>query len=190
MDRQRRDAQPSGDVPPQGQQSAVGERIARLRQSRGLSLSALARAAGIGKGSLSELESGQRNPTLSTLYAVAGQLGVPLTSLVGTVAGVEASDGVLTARLLHVDQNEDGTTTEVYWLDVRPGRARLSPSHGSAVTEHVLVLRGTLRAGPQGQESSASAGQWLRWTSDTAHSYEAVGVPAEPVAAVCTITLG
>ena len=58
----------------------VGARISTLRTERGLSLSALARAAGIGKGSLSELEAGQRNPTLDTLYAVAGPLGVPLTA--------------------------------------------------------------------------------------------------------------
>ena len=48
---------------------AVGARIRALRTERGLSLSALAAAAGIGKGSLSELETGRRNPTLDTLYA-------------------------------------------------------------------------------------------------------------------------
>jgi XRE family transcriptional regulator, regulator of sulfur utilization len=46
---------------------AVGARIRALRTERGLSLSALAAAAGIGKGSLSELETGHRNPTLDTL---------------------------------------------------------------------------------------------------------------------------
>src|SRR4051812_41709202 len=57
---------------------AVGQRLRRLREERGLSLSALARAAGLGKATLSGLEHGTRNPTLETLYAVAGALGVPL----------------------------------------------------------------------------------------------------------------
>ncbi|HEY9293380.1 MAG TPA: helix-turn-helix transcriptional regulator, partial [Microlunatus sp.] len=49
---------------------AVGRRLREVRVSRGLSLSELARQAGIGKGSLSEIETGRRNPTLETLYAL------------------------------------------------------------------------------------------------------------------------
>ena len=55
--------------------AAAGARVRALRTSAGLSLSALAAEAGIGKGSLSELESGRRNPTLDTLYALARPLG-------------------------------------------------------------------------------------------------------------------
>ncbi len=49
----------------------VGERVRQARVDRGLSLGSVAATAGIGKGSLSEIEHGQRNPTLSTLYALA-----------------------------------------------------------------------------------------------------------------------
>ena len=59
----------------------VGERLRAARQEHGLSLGALAEAAHVGKGSLSEIENGARNPTLGTLYALAGALGVPLATL-------------------------------------------------------------------------------------------------------------
>ena len=65
----------------------VGERLRTARRERGLSLGALAATAGIGKGSLSEIENGTRNPTLSTLYALAGTLGVPLATLLADRAG-------------------------------------------------------------------------------------------------------
>ncbi|WP_344749798.1 helix-turn-helix transcriptional regulator [Streptosporangium vulgare] len=48
-----------------------------LREERGISLSALARAAGVGKATLSGLENGTRNPTLDTLWAITTELGVP-----------------------------------------------------------------------------------------------------------------
>ena len=76
----------------------MGARIRALRTERGLSLSALAAAAGIGKGSLSELESGRRNPTLDTLYAVAGPLGVPLAVLLDFDAGAVVADEGFEAR--------------------------------------------------------------------------------------------
>jgi transcriptional regulator with XRE-family HTH domain len=43
---------------------SVGRRLRALREARGTSLSALARAAGVGKATLSGLENGTRNPTL------------------------------------------------------------------------------------------------------------------------------
>ncbi|MFW0783249.1 helix-turn-helix domain-containing protein [Gordonia sp. CPCC 206044] len=153
---------------------AVGHRIAALRGDRGLSLSELARRAGIGKGSLSEIEAGQRNPTLDTLYAVAGPLGVPLTALLGEEAGTEGSGEFLHAQILHVEHHPDGATTEVVWLRVLPGGTRTSPAHGPRVTETVLVVTGEVVAGPVGAESHAAAGETLQWTSDTEHTYRSV----------------
>lgn len=150
---------------------AVGERIAQLRAARGMSLSELARQAGIGKGSLSEIESGQRNPTLDTLYAVAGPLRVPLTALLGETSGTEGSGEFLDARLLHVEHHPDGATTEVFWLRVLPGGTRVSPAHGAGVVEHVHVVAGDLRAGPKGSEQYAAQGDSLQWESDVEHTY-------------------
>ncbi|GAA3717513.1 helix-turn-helix domain-containing protein [Gordonia hankookensis] len=150
---------------------AVGNRIAALRADRGLSLSELARRAGIGKGSLSEIESGQRNPTLDTLYAVAGPLGVPLTALLGEDAGTEGSGEFLRAQILHVEHHADGATTEIFWLTVLSGGTRISPAHGSGVIENVHVVTGDLVAGAAGREQPAIAGESLQWISDTEHTY-------------------
>lgn len=149
----------------------VGQRIAEIRAHRGLSLSALAKLAGIGKGSLSELESGKRNPTLDTLYAVAGPLGVPLTTLLGEESGTEGSSDHLSARLLHVEHHPDGSITEVFWLRITPGGTRTSPAHGPGVVEHLLIADGTITAGPVGHQTSAGPGESLEWHSDTAHTY-------------------
>lgn len=165
--------------------SAVGQRIRELRRDRGITLSGLAAAAGIGKGSLSELEAGTRNPTLSTLYALAGPLQVPLgTLLLDEVGTVVSSDGV-TGRLLDV-RPYPGGVRETYCLDLDAGASRESPAHGQGVLERVLVTTGLLVAGPLGAEVSCPAGSTIGWTSDVAHTYRAEGGAVSSILVVCT----
>lgn len=163
--------------------AAVGARVAALRAERDLSLSALARAAGIGKASLSELEQGRRNPTLATLYALAGPLGVPLVALLGDTPGARADDGALAARLLHVER-EAGATTEVFWITLPPGGTRTSPAHAPGAREHVLVARGALEVVAGGTTVVLGVGESHAWAADVEHSYAA---GPEGAAAVDTI---
>lgn len=151
--------------------AAVARRITGLRQDRGMSLSALALQAGIGKGTLSELEAGTRNPTLETLYALAGPLGVPLTGLVGDEAGRSVSDGVVDARLLSVRTHDDGGTTEVFWLTVAARGTRTSPPHRPGTVEHLRIVRGSVRVGQRGREESVDAGGSWTFGGDTEHTY-------------------
>ncbi|HJU47479.1 MAG TPA: helix-turn-helix domain-containing protein [Gaiellaceae bacterium] len=61
----------------------VGPRLKRLRQRRGVTLTALAASTGISKSTLSRLESGQRKPSLELLLPLAEAHRVPLDELVG-----------------------------------------------------------------------------------------------------------
>jgi transcriptional regulator with XRE-family HTH domain len=177
----------------------TGERLRAARRERGLSLGALAEAARVGKGSLSEIENGVRNPTLGTLYALAGALGVPLATLIADRPGVRvASPGVrvaspgIEARLLDVsrDAGDDaghdrGQTVEVYRLRIEPGHTHRSPAHGPGVTEHLLVTSGRARVGRLGEETEIGAGQAAQWASDVPHGYTALG--PDPVESVLVI---
>jgi quercetin dioxygenase-like cupin family protein/DNA-binding XRE family transcriptional regulator len=149
--------------------AAIGERLRAARDARGLTLSALAGRAGVGKGSLSEIEHGIRNPTLSTLYAFAGSQ--------------VASPGI-GARLLDATRHEDGTV-EVYLLHLEPGAAHRAGAHGPGVVEHLLVTHGRVRVGVLGREVEAGPGDTAVWVSDAEHGYEALG--PTPVEAVLTI---
>jgi len=52
----------------------IGEKLRRLRQSRGLTLPGLATSAGISKGYLSKIERNPKPPAFSTLQALAAAL--------------------------------------------------------------------------------------------------------------------
>lgn len=167
--------------------AAVAAQIRALRAERGLSLSALAAAAGVGKGSLSEIEHGARNPTLATLYALAGALGVPLATLLAERPGSEVSSEGVRARLLDAHHLPDGTAVEVYHLHLEPAADRTSPPHGPGVVEHLLVTSGRVRAGRRGAEAVVTVGDELRWVSDAEHSYRALdGAPVDAVLVIRT----
>ena len=178
----------------------TGERLRAARRERGLSLGALAAAAHVGKGSLSEIENGVRNPTLGTLYALAGALGVPLATLLADRPGVRVASPGIEARLLDVSRDAGssagsggewgtsrggGQTVEVYRLRIEPGHVHRSPAHGAGVTEHLLVTSGRARAGRLGEEAEIGSGQAVQWISDVPHGYAALG--PEPVESVLVI---
>lgn len=162
----------------------VGARLRELRQARDMSLSELARRAGIGKGTLSELESGRRNPTLETLYALTTALGVPLSAALHDPAlPVEISGGAVDAIL--TERFEDATAlTETYRVRIRAGTTQQSAAHISGTTEHMIVLAGTARVGVLSAPDLIGPGMHAGWAADVPHLYQA---PSEDVEALLVV---
>ncbi|MGH3244494.1 MAG: helix-turn-helix domain-containing protein [Spirillospora sp.] len=126
----------------------VGPRLKRVRERRGVSLSALAEVTGISKSTLSRLETGQRRPSLELLLPISQAHRVPLDELVGapevgdprvrikprvrngrTVVPLTVQPGPLQAwkSIIPAEQNQPKLVThEGYeWLYVLSGRLRL-----------------------------------------------------------------
>jgi transcriptional regulator with XRE-family HTH domain len=59
---------------------SLGKLIRSLRISRGLSIEALAKAAGVSAGSISQIERGVGNPAITTLMKIANGMQVPAGS--------------------------------------------------------------------------------------------------------------
>ncbi|WP_200808262.1 helix-turn-helix domain-containing protein [Demequina sp. NBRC 110055] len=163
----------------------VAARVRAAREARGLSLSAVAAAAGIGKGSLSEIEHGTRNPTLSTLYALAHALATPLSTLLAETTGAEVASPGIVARLLDV-REEPGFTVEVFHLSLAPGAEHRSAAHGAGVSEQVLVTGGRLRVGAVGAAQEVGPGDVATFAADGPHAYEAVGGAAHAINVIRT----
>ena len=61
--------------------SLIAKSLVRERARTGLSLAEVARRAGIAKSTLSQLESGNGNPSLETLWALCVALDIPFAQL-------------------------------------------------------------------------------------------------------------
>jgi transcriptional regulator with XRE-family HTH domain len=169
----------------------IAGNVRRLRAARGLSAAALARASGVARATLAELEAGRGNPTVETLYGLASVLGVTLADLLveaeaPAVQVVRAGEGphvsgpVLQARLLR-QAAVDRARLEVYELRVLPGRPRRADPHPAGVTEQLLVHGGRLRVGPEQDPVELGPSDFVAFDGSAAHVYEALG--GEPVAA-------
>jgi Zn-dependent peptidase ImmA (M78 family)/transcriptional regulator with XRE-family HTH domain len=88
----------------------VSKRVRSLRERKGWSLSELARRAGIGVSTLSEIEAGQSAPRLDTLGALAHALGAPLDTF------LHADENPLEARLQPIETPENLSMLQL-WLE-------------------------------------------------------------------------
>ena len=153
----------------------VGQRIRLLRQELGVSLSELARRAGIGKATLSGLETGTRNPTLETLWAITAQLGVPIAAVLDPpIAPYVVRGTAIEATLLRVFEESDATF-ELYRMRIPPGIQQTSPAHPKGVSEHITVFSGILLAGPVDEPMTARPGDYISWPAHVPHSYVVLG---------------
>jgi XRE family transcriptional regulator, regulator of sulfur utilization len=162
----------------------VGRRVRGLREAQGVSLSQLAKRAGIGKATLSGVENGRRNPTLETLWAITAQLGVPIGAILDEPPkpedGLPISHGpvvhgaAVEATLLETFEEADAVI-ELFRLLIPPGTTQRSQPHHSGVSEHITVFRGRLVAGPVSGPFTAGPGDHLTWVADVPHLYRAEG---------------
>ncbi|MFD8565590.1 helix-turn-helix domain-containing protein [Streptomyces sp. NPDC059639] len=161
-----------------GLNDEVGRRLKELRQDAGLSLSELARRSGVGKGTLSELESGRRNPTLETLYALTTVLGRPLSAVLDDPQSGEresprgVSGSAVTAVL--VERYEDAAAaTDVFRVTIADGATQESTAHVPRTTESLMVLSGTAVVGLPHAPQTAGPGAHAHWPADEPHLYSA-----------------
>ena len=159
----------------------VAREIRAHREARGLSLSATAARAGVSKTILATIESGAGNPSLETLWRIAGALDVTVGTLLAEDEPVRTqlirrADGEwlsfesgIRGRLLHVDGRD--RRLEALEIRLEPGKHYRSPAHSPGTEELVICVQGTLTLGPDGHEEQLDEGDALHFAADVPHSY-------------------
>jgi transcriptional regulator with XRE-family HTH domain len=163
---------------------AIAAAIRRERERVGLSLSELAKRAGVAKSTLSQLEAGTGNPSVETLWALGVALDVPFSRLVeprvaamiviraGEGPAIAASEANYVGTLLSACP--PGARRDIYLINAEPGPARIADAHLPGSVEHVVVIAGRLRAGPPDRLVDLEPGDYAMFAGDVAHRYEAL----------------
>lgn len=162
------------------QARTVGNNVRRLRESKGMSLSALARRSSIAKATLSAVEHGDGNPTIATLQSLAGALQVGIAELVeprelDAARVVRGTGGDPDTDDVPIESFVPEGIVEIYDVRYEPGDRFAFPAHQSGVVERVLLQTGTLRIGPDDDLTVLEAGDYLAFPADRPHAYEVVG---------------
>ena len=191
MTRNREDVASAGDGPDsgEGRESEVGRRVAenlrRKRKARTMSLDDLARASGVSRAALSQIETQKTNPTVGILWKIAVGLGVPFADLIGEPASTAS---VLRRSATQVLRSVDGKFTsrplapsgasplvELYELTLRPGAAHASEAHAEGTRELLVVLGGALRLRVGEASYELAEGDSVGFLADVPHVYENAG---------------
>jgi transcriptional regulator with XRE-family HTH domain len=91
-------AQPAPDVPARGP-TGLGQRLAAYRTARGMKVTQLAREVGVSSSLISQIERQQSQPSVSTLFALAEALDVPVDAFFDDAhAGVAEAPSSATER--------------------------------------------------------------------------------------------
>jgi transcriptional regulator with XRE-family HTH domain len=169
---------------PAGIVAIVSMSLRRERARAGVSLTELARRAGIAKSTLSQLESGAGNPSLETLWALGTALGVPLSRLIDPpqrdIQVIRAGEGTV----MHAERDPykatmlascpPGARRDIYRVGAEPGTAHLASPHTAGTVEHVILGAGRVLAGPVGDAVELGPGDYLRYPGDTPHVFDAL----------------
>lgn len=169
----------------------LANNIKKWRVRRGMSLSGLARAASISKSTVSELERGNGNPSLDTLWTLAKTLSIPLGFLFLDEQGAEelnvrrrndapilARDGEdFIARLLSSWQGHG--EVELSIVSLGDSAERNSRGNAAGVIERAVCMSGTVEVGPVGRSTVLTPGDMVSFAADQPHVYRAIGGPGE-----------
>ena len=162
----------------------IAASLRRERRRTGLSLTEVARRAGIAKSTLSQLESGTGNPSLETLWAICVALDVPFSRLVDPprplTQVIRADEGPTIAaaeadyRATLLASCPPGTRHDVYRIEAEPGEARASEPHMPGVVEHVVLSTGRALVGVADEPVELGPGDYIRYAADLPHVFEAL----------------
>lgn len=152
----------------------VGRRLRAEREAQGLTLTAVAGMAGVGKGTLSEIENGTRTPNLSTLHALASALHTPTSALVIEQSTSVISTAGVTQRLL-ATQTLPSAVIETYHLHLEVAARFESRSLRPGSSQHILITHGRARVGPKWRPSDLEVGESATWDVRGYYGYRALG---------------
>jgi transcriptional regulator with XRE-family HTH domain len=164
----------------------LGANLRRLRLRRGLSLERLARASGVSRAMLGQIELGQSTPTINVVWKIARSLSVPFSALISHCVRprtallraarakvLTSADGNFISRALF--PHDDARKVEFYQLVLRPEGRELAEAHPAGTTENLVVSSGSLRLVVEAEEFALEAGDAVFFEADVPHEYHNTG---------------
>ena len=160
----------------------VAKNIKRLREEKKLSMDELVRLSGVSKSMLAQIERGDGNPTISTLWKISNGMKVPFDAL--TVRPKSPYEIVRTSEIQPL--LEDGGKVKnfslfpdnenrrfaVYYLELDEGSYWESEPHLKGTTEFITIFTGKIEIQAGSQSFIVEKGESIRFGADTVHSYK------------------
>ncbi len=160
----------------------LSERIRTLRAAKKWSLEALAKASGVSRSMLSQIERNEVNPTLAVLLSIGRAFGVGLSEL------VESGEAPSTMKVIRHDDRQFHYRTakdhsirtlsplnlekevEFYEVQLQPNGALRSAAHYKGTREFLTVQKGKVRVESAGETVDLAKGDSVSYQADVPHA--------------------
>ncbi|ATD54552.1 helix-turn-helix domain-containing protein [Clostridium chauvoei] len=160
----------------------IGNKLKNIRNNRNLSLDELSKITGVSKAMLGQIERGQSNPTVSTLWKIANGLKVSFSLF------IEESQNDL--QIIHqneitpiIEDNEKMSLYpifpfdvnkgfEIFTIELNPGCNHISPPHNDGVEEYIIVTEGEVIIDIDSESFELKKGSSIRFKANKTHTYK------------------
>lgn len=165
----------------------LGNQLRQLRLEKGWSLDQAAAQTGVSKAMLGQIERGESSPTIATLWKIATGLHTSFSTLTQNLMPQptpSVRSSVQAERIPAANTDIHVTTLfpfdpnlgfEVMSLLLQPGSQSMSEPHDAKVTEHCIVVSGTLDFLLTDKWITLQAGEAIRFAADQPHGYRNSG---------------
>lgn len=164
----------------------ISKNLAKLRLQNRLSLDKLSERSGVSKAMLSQIERGESNPTVNTLWKIATGLRVSFNDLLQEDS--QEIELVRHASCPLINDTANGLSLfslfpfksdkpfEVFTAKLQPQCTHFASPHAVGSEEYVLLSKGALYIHVNNTDYKLQGGDALRFPADQPHHYHNPGL--------------
>jgi transcriptional regulator with XRE-family HTH domain len=172
----------------------LAQNLKKIREEKKLSLDKVAKLTGVSKSMLGQIERGETNPTISTVWKIANGMKVSFTSLInqpqletqvikkGEIEALTECNGKYVVYPFF--PYEEGRRFEIYKVDIEKGGYLDAEAHNSGAYEFITVFEGELTIRIGDEEYTIRAGEAIKFKADRKHFYHNSGEEALKISMV------
>lgn len=160
----------------------IAQNLKQLRTERNLSLGDLAKASGISKAMLSDIEKGNSNPTINTIWKIANGLKVSYTKLIDSVdreaTVVRKPTSVMQLgesqayRVYCYYKTSPVRNFEFFYVELDAQSSNYTIGHSEKAQEYIYVIKGELILQTELENFVLQEGDSLVFDSFISHTYK------------------
>jgi len=163
----------------------ISSNLKQIRSDKKLSLDNVSKLTGVSKSMLGQIERGEVNPTVTTIWKIANGLKVSFTALmkrpqsdIELISRAEATPLVEDNgkfRNYPLFPFEEPRRFEIYALELDPGSYLSADPHPQGTEEFITVFDGEMIVMVKDEEFAVAAGDAIRFRADALHAYHNPG---------------
>jgi len=159
----------------------IGNKLKDIRNKRNLSLDEVAKLTGVSKAMLGQIERGQSNPTVSTLWKIATGLKVSFSLFIDENQDdlkviyqnditpiIEDNNRMKLYPIFPFDANKG---FEIFTIELESGCNHISNPHNEGVEEYIIVTEGEIEMNINSKKFILQKGNSISFMANKPHIY-------------------